>query len=138
MTKEGTGRTFTISGLAGGLYFFTVTNSVGCVSDSSAEVNISTPRPPDVIITDPPAVCSPAKVDLTAPGVTAGSTGGLTYTYWIDADTTQRYLTPAAADAGTYYIKGTTVLGYYDIQPVNATIDQPPVADAGPDQTLST
>ena len=45
--------------------------------------------------------------------------------------------TPEAADAGTYYIKGTTISGYFDIQPVNATIDVMPVANAGPDQVLS-
>jgi gliding motility-associated-like protein len=137
VTTAGTNRTFTVTGLAGGLYHFTVTNSIGCVSDSSAEVRISTPGPPEVIITDPPAVCAPSKVDLTAPAVTEGSTGGLVYTYWTDEEATLAYATPTSADEGTYYIKGTTVSGFFTIKPVNAAIDEMPVANAGPDQSLS-
>ena len=38
--------------------------------------------------------------------------------------------------AGTYYIKGTTVSGYFSIKPVIVTVDQLPVSNAGVDQTL--
>jgi gliding motility-associated-like protein len=137
VTTAGSGVNFKVTGLPGGLYYFTVTNSVGCVSYPSNEVNISTPGPPDVIITDPPAVCSPDKVDITAASVTEGSTTGLTYTYWTDSDATHEYETPTSADTGTYYIKGTTVSGYFTIKPVHASIDEMPVANAGPDQALS-
>ncbi|MBK7712952.1 MAG: gliding motility-associated C-terminal domain-containing protein [Bacteroidales bacterium] len=136
-TTAGSGVNFTVSGLAGGLYYFTATNSVGCQSDSSAQVIISTPGKPDLIITDPPAVCSPDKVDLTNPLITEGSTTGLTFTYWTDAEATEAYATPEAADTGTYYIKGTTVSGYFDIKPVKASIDQMPVSNGGPDQNLA-
>ena len=137
VTTPGSTRNWTVSGLAGGLYFFTVTNSVGCVSDSTVEVRIASPGPPDLIITDPPSACYPGTVDLTAPAVTKGSTDGLFYTYWMDEDTTMKYNTPAAATEGTYYIKGTTVTGFYNIQPVNVTIDHMPVANPGSDQVLS-
>ncbi len=137
VTTAGTGPGITVSGLAGGGYFFTVRNSIGCVSDSTVEVKISTLGPPVVIITDPPSVCAPSKVDLTVPSVTEGSTGGLTYTYWTDEEATIEYPTPTAADEGTYYIKGTTVSEYFTIKPVNAVIDEMPVANAGPDQTLA-
>jgi gliding motility-associated-like protein len=137
VTTAGTGTGITLVGLPGGAYTFTVTNATGCTSLPSAEVIISTPGPPDLIITDPPAACSPGKVDLTVPSVTEGSTTGLKLTYWLDIDTTMAYTTPKAADAGTYYIKGTTVSGYYDIKPVIATIDVQPVANAGSDQVLS-
>ncbi len=136
VTTAGTGTGFTAAGLSGGAYFFTVTNSYGCTSDSSAEVIISTPGRPDIIITDPPAVCSPATVDLTDPAIKTGSTTGLTYTYWTDAEAKVAYNTPESAVSGRYYIKGTTVSGFFDIKPVIVTIDQRPVANAGPDQVL--
>jgi gliding motility-associated-like protein len=60
----------------------------------------------------------------------------LTYTYWTDATATIAYNTPITATTGTYYIKGTTVSGYFSIKPVNVRIDQLPVPNAGVDQTL--
>jgi gliding motility-associated-like protein len=136
VTTAGTGTSRTISNLAGGVFTFTVTNSTGCTSTESNSVTISTPGTPSVVITDPAIVCSPATVDLTNPAIIAGSTAGLTYTYWKDAGATITYGTPAAATNGTYFIKGTTVSGYFSIKPVNVKIDQLPVPNAGLDQTL--
>ena len=51
-------------------------------------------------------------------------------------DATIPYSTPATATNGTYYIKATTVSGYFDVKPVEVTIDQIPVPNAGPDQVL--
>ena len=137
VTTAGSGSTITVSGLAGGKYYFTVRNSVGCVSDSSNAVIISTLGPPKLVITNPPAACAPAKVDLTNPAITEGSTTGLTFTYWTDSATTLEYLTPASATAGKYYILGTTVSGFSSHDSVIVTIEQMPVANGGPDQTLS-
>jgi hypothetical protein len=75
-------------------------------------------------------------VDLTNSAITAGSTAGLIYTYWKDLGATLIYDTPEAATNGTYYIKGTTVSGYFSIKPVIVKIDQLPVPNAGSDQTL--
>ena len=134
---EGSGTSYTVTGLAGGLYTFTVTNSYGCTSAESAEVIISTPGKPDLTITDPPAVCYPATVDLTAPGITSSSATGLTYTYWTNPEATIECSNPADVAAGTYYIKGTTDYGFFNIKPVTVTIEQMPVPNAGPDQVLS-
>lgn len=136
VTTTGTGTNGTISGLPAGVFTFTVSNSAGCTSTESNEVIISTPGIPTLIITDPATVCAPTTVDLTASTVTAGSTPGLTYTYWTDVDATISYSTPTAATKGIYYIKGTTVSGYFDVKQVVVTVDQMPVAHAGPDQDL--
>jgi gliding motility-associated-like protein len=136
VTTTGSGISATITNLAGGVYTFKVANSSGCTSAESTTVTISTPGIPTLLITDPPAVCSPATVDITGNLITAGSTPGLTYTYWKDIDAKISYASPKAATAGTYYIKGTTVSGYFNIKPVNVTIDQLPVANAGDDQIL--
>jgi gliding motility-associated-like protein len=133
---DGSGTSYKISGLAGGAYSYTVTNSYGCTSEESVEVLISTLGKPDLVITDPPAVCFPATVDITLPSVTDGSTRGLTYTFWTNAEATQELSNPSAASAGTYYIKGTTVSGYFNIKPVIIKVYQRPVANAGTDQVL--
>jgi gliding motility-associated-like protein len=134
---EGSGSGYKVTGLPGGVYTYTVTNSYGCTSEESDEVIISTPGKPDLIVTDPPAVCYPATVNLTNPEVTAGSTAGLTFTYWSDAEATLEYDTPASATAGTYYIKGTTVTGFFNIKPVEVRVVMMPQSNAGPEQELA-
>ena len=138
ITSTGTGTSTTVSGLEPGMYNFYVINEAGCSSTVSSNVIIN-PRPgpvPSVNITNPAPVCSPATVDLTNPGITAGSTEGLIYSYWMDIIASIPYDTPAQATEGTYYIKGTTVSGCSDIKSVIVTVLQQPVADAGPDQVL--
>jgi gliding motility-associated-like protein len=136
VTTTGTGISGTITNLAGGVYTFTVTNSAGCKSTESTAVTISTPGIPTLLITNPPAVCSPATVDITGAGITTGSTPGLTFTYWKDSGATIPYTNTNTATSGTYYIKGTTVSGYFNIKPVLVTIDQVPAGSAGADQIL--
>jgi gliding motility-associated-like protein len=138
ITSTGTGTSTTVSGLEPGMYNFYVTNAAGCPSPVSANVIIN-PRPgpvPSVEITNPNPVCTPATVNITDPAITAGSTEGLTYSYWLDIVASIPYNTPAAATDGTYYIKGTTASGCSDIQPVIVAVYQVPNAIAGPDQVL--
>ena len=138
ITTSGTGITKTISGLAIGTYSFTVTNSAGCTSGLSASFGIySLTGTPVLIITNPAPVCFPSTVDLTDLLVTEGSALNLTYTYWADAAATILYRTPAAAIAGTYYIKGTTIEGFFTVKPVRVTVFRIPLANAGPDQVLA-
>jgi gliding motility-associated-like protein len=136
VTTAGTGTSKLIAGLEAGEYTFTVTNSSGCVSSESASVIITKQGVPLLIVTNPPAVCFPATVNLTNAAVTAGSSPSLTITYWTDANATIAYSTPAAATEGTYYIKGSDASGYYSIKPVIVTVDHPAVPNGGSDQTL--
>ncbi|MGN6292916.1 MAG: gliding motility-associated C-terminal domain-containing protein [Chitinophagaceae bacterium] len=84
---------------------------------------------PVLTITNPAPVCSPATVDITQAGITAGSTPGLTFTYFTDASGTTVLSNPSAISvSGTYYIKGTTVGGCTDIKPVVVVINPLPIA----------
>ncbi len=133
----GTGSTRTVTGLDPGTYTFTVRNAVGCTSLPTADVTINArPGVPNLVINNPPTICSNQTTDLTLPAVTAGSDENLTYTYWTDAAATVAYPTPTAATPGTYYIRGTSTAGFYNTKPVVVTADQLPVANAGLDQVL--
>jgi gliding motility-associated-like protein len=137
VASTGSGSESTISGLVNGTYTFRVRTTAGCTSPESAPVVISAPILPVLVITDPSPVCFPAAVDLTVPEIIEGSTKGLTYTYWKDELATIAIETPDSVSDGTYYIKGTSASGLYDIKPVKVTVKQPPVPNAGPDQKLS-
>ena len=133
---SGTGTSYEITGLPDGIFTFTVTNSLGCTSAQTSQVQISSPNTPVLMITDPPELCLPDLADLTKPSVTAGSSPGLSFSYWLDQIATIPYSTPSAASSGTYYIKGTTISGFFNIKPVTVIVNQPPVSFAGDDQTL--
>ena len=134
---SGTGTTFIVSEMNAGKYSFSVSGPNGCNSNQSSEVSVSVqPGIPYIIIRNPSTICSSDKVDLTSSAITNGSAAGLTFTYWTDASVTKACPDPARAGEGTYYIKGSSVSGCFDIKPVTVTVNPFPVSDAGPDQVL--
>jgi len=110
-----------------GTYYIKVTTASGCTDIKSVTVVVS-PKP--VLTThDPVAVCAPSTVDLTAAGVTAGSTlEGGALSYWTDAAATLALAgSNAVTVSGTYYIKVTTTSGCTDIKAVTVTVNPKPV-----------
>lgn len=57
-------------------------------------------------VNDPAPVCSPSTVDLTSDAITAGSTEGLKFSYYVDEELTVLVSSPTQVNAGLYYIKG--------------------------------
>jgi gliding motility-associated-like protein len=107
-------------------YYIQSTTSAGCKDIQPVTVLINTT--PVLTITNPPAVCAPNTVDITTAGVTAGSTGGGTLSYWTTLAATTAIATPTAiATSGTYYIQTITAAGCKDIKPVTVTINALPV-----------
>ena len=118
-TWDRDGRTYTSSGD----YDYTFANGI-CTDTVTLHLTINTIN---LTVNDPSAVCSPSSVDLTAASVTAGSDGGLNYTYWTDSDATLPLASPAAvATSGIYYIKAISVSGCSVIKPVAVVINTAP------------
>lgn len=118
---QGTNSITVTFGTSGG--DITVVETIGCGDGPPVTYSVSIIASPVLNITNPASVCAPGTVDITAPAVTAGSTGAGTLTYWTDASATSPLNSPAAvAVSGTYYIQtGTGTCT--DIAPVTVTID---------------
>ena len=117
-----------VSSIAAGTTTITYKNSNGCTFDFLFSVN----ELPNLIVTNPSAVCSPANVDITSTGITLGSDSGLTYNYWLNAAATVSMSSAAAITvSGTYYIKATNSNGCSMIKPVSVTINPQPTIGGG-------
>ena len=88
---------------AGVTYVVNVSDNNGC--NTSDSIVLNDPPPLNLVINDPPAVCSPLTVDLTDAAITAGSDPG-TLTYWLDFAATSPLADPSmVASSGTYFIQ---------------------------------
>jgi hypothetical protein len=113
----------TPSAVGSGIYYIQLNNG-SCSTVQPVSVTIS--PIPNLVITNPTAVCSPSTVNLTAPAVTAGSSAG-TLTYWTDAGATIALATPAAvSSSGIYYIQLQNASGCTVVQSVTVTVNSTP------------
>jgi len=117
-----------------GTYQLISTTSQGCAD--TALVNLSVTTAPHLIINNPATVCIPQTTDLTSAVVTAGSSAGLTYSYWQDAAATISYNSAAFATDGTWYIKATNATGCFTILPVTVSSFPLQIVTAGNDKGI--
>ncbi|MCW3082867.1 MAG: repeat-containing protein [Bacteroidetes bacterium] len=107
----------------GGTYY--IESTVGSCTDIKPVTVVISPAP-TLAITNPAAVCAPGSIDLTAPAVTAGSTGGGTLAYYTDAAATTPLASPSAVtSSGTYYIQS-TIGSCSDLAAVTVTVNPAP------------
>lgn len=100
--------------------------TTGCSRTLSTTPTVTILPTPVLNITNQ-AVCS-GTVNLTAAGVTAGSTGGGTLTYWTNSACTIALTNPSAVNtSGTYFIRS-AVGSCTDVEPVVVTISTTPIA----------
>lgn len=87
-----------------GTYYIRGTNASGCTGMVPVDVRLF--NGPAINITQPPPVCRPATVDITAPGITSSSVPGLVYSYFTDYATQHPLANPTAiTQSGFYYVK---------------------------------
>jgi gliding motility-associated-like protein len=99
----------------------------GCRQEDEIEI-ILVPQP-KLVITDPPDVCEPDWVDLTASSITLGSTipPMAKFSYWTDAGATNALTSfNAVSVSGTYYIKLDVDGKCPDIEPVTVIVKPQP------------
>jgi gliding motility-associated-like protein len=124
VTQTSTTNSISITWNTAGTFLVTVQEHAvnGCSGDIRSGYVYVNPLP-NLVVNNPPAICSVTTVDLTQPGITTGSDPGLTLGYWTNAAGTNPLANPGAvAASGTYYISGTNSNGCKKIMPVVVTI----------------
>ena len=105
-------------------YFIQVDAGIDCQDIQPVEVVIY-PKP-ILVIQNPPAVCEPETIDLTADAITPGLDPDLTKTYWQEASATNEIAAPSnITSSGTYFIQVESNDGCKNIQPVEVIINKP-------------
>jgi len=136
VTTTGTGTSTTITGLAAGTYSYTVTNSLGCTSVTSASV---------VVNTQPPTPSAPAAGTINQPtcavstgnvvlnGLPASGTWTLTRTPGAVTTTgTGTNTTITGLAAGTYTFTVSNASGCTSVASANIVINAQPVTPSAP------
>ncbi|SNR71728.1 choice-of-anchor L domain-containing protein, partial [Lutibacter flavus] len=77
-----------------------------------------------LIVNNPDAVCAPLTVNLENAAITAGSSAGLSFSYWEDEFATLQVSDPTQVGDGTFYIKAyDAVSGCSEVKPVIVTVN---------------
>ena len=87
-----------------------ITSNADATVFSVSTVTLTVNQKPNLAITNPLAVCSPATLNLNAASIVAGSTlpGTITWSFSTASDGSGPVANPAAVGNGTFYIKATT------------------------------
>lgn len=108
-------------------YFRVIVQSGACATLASTLATITVSPTPNLVVNNPAGVCAGGTVDLTASQVTAGSSSGITLSYWTDQAATQALPNPdAVAVSGTYYIRAENTATCFVIEPVTVTVTPKP------------
>ncbi len=133
------GRTLTVTPAAGQTGSATLTVKAVTADGGSGETTfVLTVRPvPQLLVTNPPAVCAPGTVDLAGTFSDPANVAG-TVTYWRDSLATVPLDAPhTVAESGTYYLKKTAGEGgCASIKPVAVTVHPRVVVEAGAARTV--
>ena len=109
-----------------GTYYIKASNIIGCSTIAAIQANVL--PVPNLVVNNPATVCAPNKIDLTNSAVTVGSSVGLIYTYWTDADTTHILNNPQQIDStALYFIQATNSSGCAAVKSVKVTVASPPI-----------
>jgi gliding motility-associated-like protein len=121
---NGVSLNYTISNLTAGTYdVYFVDGATGCQS-ATVSTTLLNANGPTLTVSNPPAVCSPATVDLTA----SASTDIGTISYYNDPTYTTLVSDPTAVGAGTYYVVADNA-GCTDEGTITVVVNPTPVAD---------
>ena len=87
-----------------------ITSNADATVFSVSTVTLTVNQKPNLAITNPLAVCSPATLNLNAASIVAGSTlpGTITWSFSTASDGSGPVANPAAVGNGTFYITATT------------------------------
>ena len=100
-------------------------DGVGCMDTLYTTINVSS-EPFKLSVINEITGCS-SGVDITSAAITAGSTPGLTYSYYTDLNQINYVPVPSKiTQSGLYYIKGINRAGCNDIKPIRVIVLQPP------------
>ena len=113
---------------SGSLFHVVVTPypGLGCLDTLHTTMQLS-PQTFQLQTVDSIVGCNSNLVDLTAPFITAGSSPGLTFSYFTDTSQTNYMPTPKQVNtAGIYFIKAVNNAGCSELKPVTILFTKPP------------